>query len=229
MIEFASEKYREGIIALWQEAFCDEEEFINGFLDNMKYCENMLIYREQSSVFGMVTMLPVFCGENKGRYIYAVATSEKQRGKGICKNIMKAVDEFIIKEKEKFAILVPAGESLFEFYKKMGYNQIVYKPEFPPIKGRGRKLSIGEYFRLREKFFEKYDFIGWSEENLEYVLSFGETMLWENGAFYREGAEIKEALAPEIFDSEWEIPFGEIKYFEEKLKFDKPYFGLCIN
>ena len=41
--------------------------------------------------------------------------------------------------------------------------------------------------------------------------------------------EVKEALVPEIFNGEWTKPFAEIKYYDENLKFDKPYFGLCIN
>jgi predicted N-acetyltransferase YhbS len=229
MIEFASEKYRKGIIELWQEAFGDKAEFINGFLDRMNYAENMLVYSENGEVCGMATMLPVFCGKNKGRYVYAVATAKNHRGKGICNRIMRAVDEFIVKQNEKFAILVPASDSLFGFYEKMGYAQIVCKPDFPKITERGKKCSVSEYFKIREKLFENCNLIGWSEESLDYILGFGETLRCENGAVYREGEVIKEALVPEIFDCKWEIPFGEIKYYDENMMFERPYFGLCMN
>lgn len=229
MIEIASEKYKNRIISLWQEAFGDTEEFINGFLHNMSYSKNMLIYTKDDDVLGMASMLPVFCGENAGRYIYAVATRRAHRGKGVCRSIMQAVDEFIKMNNEKFAVLVPASQSLFEFYGKMGYNQIIYQPYFPKLKEIGQQCSKFEYFKIREKLFENYNLIGWSKESLEYILSFGETRLCDKGAIYREGEEIKEALVPEIFIGEWEKPFAEIKYYDKNLKFDKPYFGLCIN
>lgn len=229
MIELASEKHRKGIISLWQEAFEDTEEFINRFLGNMVYTENMLIYLSNDEVLGMASMLPVYCGKSAGRYIYAVATRKAHRGKGVCQNIMQAVDEFIKTNNEKFAVLVPASQSLFEFYGKMGYNQIIYQPNLPGINEIGQQCSTFEYFKIRENLFENYNLIGWSEESLKYILSFGETRLCGSGAIYREGEEVKEALVPEIFNGEWTKPFAEIKYYDENLKFDKPYFGLCIN
>ena len=229
MLTLASEDHRDGIIYLWQEAFGDEEGFINDFLDKMSYTENMLVYAENDEVLGMATMLPVFCENAKGRYIYAVATRKDMRGKGICNSVMKAVDDFIIRKNEKFAILVPAGESLFEFYGKMGYSQIVYKPDFPRAVKTAGQCDALEYFKIRKKLFEGHNLIGWSTESLEYILSFGEAEMCDGGAIYREGTEVKEALVPEIFDREWKIPFGEIKYYDENLRFDKPYFGLCIN
>ena len=229
MVKMATDKYRNGIISLWQEAFGDTEAFINGFLDNMGYTENMLIYESNDDVLGMASMLPVFCGENKGRYIYAVATRKEHQGEGICQNIMKAVDQFIVRNNEKFAVLVPAGESLFGFYEKMGYNQKIYQPDLPQINEIGQRCSIFEYFKIRENLFKNYNLIGWSSKSLEYILSFGETHFCGNGAIYREGNEIKEALVPELFNSKWTKPFAEIKYYDKNLRFSKPYFGLCIN
>ncbi len=229
MIELASEKYRNGIISLWQEAFGDDENFINGFLHNMSYTENMLIYERDDEVLGMASMLPVFCGESYGRYIYAVATKKEHQGEGICKSIMGEVDEFIKGHNEKFSVLVPASDSLFGFYEKMGYNQKIYRPDFPKVNEIGRKCSVFEYFKIRENLFKEYNLIGWSEKSLEYILSFGRAELCEKGAIYREGEEIKEVLVPEIFNNEWTKPFAEIKYYDINLRFDRPYFGLCIN
>lgn len=229
MIEFASEKYRNGIIKLWQEAFGDDEEFICDFLEKIDYKKNLLVFLDNGEVVSMATILPVFCKSVKGRYVYAVATAKSHRGKGLCKAVMNRIDEVIKSQGEGFAILVPASESLFSFYEKLGYYDTIYKPSFSEVNGIGKQCSVSEYFKIRNEIFSDYDLIGWSEEMLEYILSFGEMNFCDGGAVYREETTLKELLTDEIFKSSWTEPFALIKYIDENLKFEKPYFGLCMN
>ena len=229
MIGFATEKNREGIIRLWQEAFGDDEKFISEFMEKMNFSENMLVFSENNQVMAMATILPVFCKNLKGRYVYAVATAKSYRGKGLCKAIMNFVDEYMESVDEDFAILVPASGSLFEFYRKLGYCQTVYKPSFPQNGEGVSGCTVSEYQRIRGKLFKDYDLIGWSERNLEYILSFGKTTKLYDGAAYSEDGVVKEYLSPVIFEKEWTESFALVKYFRGNPEFDKPYFGLCIN
>ena len=116
MIGFALDKHTDGIKRLWKNAFGDED--INEFLKNYK--KNILVYIENGNVCGMLSMLPILMGEEKGRYIYAVATDENYRGRGISSELLEWARKYSQDMGEKFLVLVPAEKSLFNFYEKRG-------------------------------------------------------------------------------------------------------------
>lgn len=229
MIRYGGAEYIDGIKNLWAEAFGDSVDQIEKYLRNM-YCEkDILLYVEDDEVCAMASMLGVSSKNIKGRYIYAVATAKKYRGRGICKKLMSRIEEEIKARGEEFSILVPAEKSLFEFYKKLGYSQTVFKPKETKYKLSDGECSAREYFSIRENLFKDYDLIEWDEKSLEYILSLGETKILENGAGYFENGKPIEILTPKIFEKEWTEPFALIKYINEDLVFEKPYFGLSMG
>ncbi len=227
MFEFFSEKYREGVISLWNKTFKDSREMIEKYLDNM--CKNnMVLITEEDKVIAMASILPVTMKNKKGRYVYAVATDENYRGKGFAKAIMGEIDKIIKERAEHFAVLVPASDSLFEFYKNLGYTQTVFAQPSIEKTEAGEMISAKEYALIREEILKDLDYIKWSEESLKYILSFGEAKKINGGAVYIENGKTVELLSREIFEEEWEKPFALIKYINCE-EFKRPYFGLAMN
>ncbi len=227
MFEFFSEKYREGVISLWNKTFKDSREMIENYLDNM--CKNnMVLITEEDKIIAMASILPVTMKDKKGRYVYAVATDEDYRGKGFAKAIMGEIDKIIKEREEHFAVLVPASDSLFEFYKNLGYTQTVFAPPETKIQEGGDKIGPEEYFKIRDEILKDLDYIKWSEKQLKYILSFGEIRKIKGGAVYIENGKVVENLTKEIFKEEWTKPLALIKYINCE-EFEKPYFGLAMN
>lgn len=216
------------IIALWKEAFGDGEEFVKDFFDKMNGEKNMILRIEEGKTAAMAAMLPVKCGNYNGRYIYAVATAKKYRGRGYCREVMEYIHNFMAESGEAFAILVPAEKSLFDFYKKLGYSRTVFAPDKVGTGKIINKCTVSEYYNIRRELFSKYDLIEWGEEELSYILSFGETWKTESGAAYFENGRAVEILNQSIFSKPWTKPFALIKYIGEA-EIKRPYFGLAMN
>ena len=228
IIELASKERLPEVIALWKEAFGDSEEYVKKFFDKMNGEKNMILRIEEGKTVSMASMLPVKCGNYRGRYIYAVATAEKCRGRGYCRQIMAFIHDYMAEGGENFAILVPAEKSLFDFYKKMGYSQTVFAPDTANVGEITNKCTISEYYNIRKNLFSEYDLIEWGERELSYILSLGEIWKTEDGAAYFEDGKAVEILNRSIFSNIWTEPFALMKYIGDT-KIDKPYFGLAMN
>lgn len=118
---------KEKIIELWQEAFGDKEDFI---------LEMMHFFKEKGGFFGILNEsddllcmmlyldLPLFDGnsDRKSAYIYACATKENCRGKGLFTKLFEYAKKELQEEGYQYIFCVPQDLSLFEFYKKLGFD-----------------------------------------------------------------------------------------------------------
>ena len=106
---------------LWQEIFGDDEGFIDRFYSAFPIKDNTLVAKDGEKVIGMVNALDcklrykneIFCG----KYIYALAVSEKYRGKGIARELLETAEE------GSFVLLVPETPDLFDMYAHLGYTE----------------------------------------------------------------------------------------------------------
>lgn len=226
MFETGSSKYKQQIKKLFCETFGDSEEVCDNFLENMYRNEDIVLYTESGKVFAMAFLLPVFCKNRQGRYVYAVATAPSHRNRGICRRLMAFAEEYVKNLGEDFLILVPASPSLFAFYESMGYCHRVFRPILNAEK-KGILCTYQKYYEIREKNCASVDLINWSPRRLSYILSCGEPLITETGAVFFEGEKAIEILDENMFCGE-EIPFALIKYLKN-FKFQKPYFGLEMS
>jgi len=123
MIRFADKNDVTEIRKLWDIAFSDGKEFNNYFFENIFNEKNTLILRENNELISMAQMINYEI-ENLGEvtYIYGAATNPKFRGYGYMKKLLKKSFELDIEMNKKASILIPAQESLFDYYKKIGYK-----------------------------------------------------------------------------------------------------------
>lgn len=116
---------------LWKTCFGDEDDYIDFYFDN-KYKEKqtaVLLWDEE--IVAMATMIPAaLVMENNKRFdlsmLYAIATHPGFQGKGLSTQIMDFCHAYLEGQNQDMSILVPAQESLFDFYEKRGYRDGFY-------------------------------------------------------------------------------------------------------
>ncbi|MDO5401206.1 MAG: GNAT family N-acetyltransferase [Eubacteriales bacterium] len=142
----------EGLKKLWREAFGDEEAFIDGFFKTAYAPDRCRCIVDGGETAAMLFWLDgTFRGE-KFAYVYAVATGEPFRGRGLCRALMEDTHALLKQEGYAAALLYPAEAGLREMYRSLGYRDWGRSEEFTctaagtlPL----RRVSPEEYGRLR--------------------------------------------------------------------------------
>ncbi len=152
---------------LWEKCFGDDPKEISGFWSATFDQIQVYTAREGSILTAMTCVIPTQFVDEEGEshscgYIYAVCTDPQYRGRGICKGLM----EYIHKNCGfAYTALVPAEESLFSFYEKMGYKICFYNKEYTVAAQKGGKIrpATSEVYRsIRE--LQLYDnFLSYDE------------------------------------------------------------------
>ncbi len=182
-IRFAGECDREDIKRLWNSVFGDGFEFIDRFIDSLDALKYALVLGKP--IKAMLFMLPVkLCvpsdeEELDGRYIYAVATDEKYRGKGLASQLIKAAHSVTLQNHEHFCALVPANDELFNFYSRLGYEINGFGisiNEFKAYSGinadyRINECGLDEFTAMREDFLKQYPYFKWNRDVIAYNYS----------------------------------------------------------
>ena len=81
-------------------------------------------------------------------YLYAVATREDCRGRGLAGTLLQFTEALLERLGYRCAVLVPAEQPLFGFYARLGYEPVFLRSR-TPFPG-GREISQAEYHRRRE-------------------------------------------------------------------------------
>jgi GNAT superfamily N-acetyltransferase len=122
MIRFATKDMIPELKLIWKESFHDDDAYIDFYYENRFKGENTLVWLENERAVSMLTLMPAFLHESSGRkkvfYIYAVSTLPSYRGKGISSLLLQHANRIT----DGMTILVPATESLFNFYERNGYQ-----------------------------------------------------------------------------------------------------------
>lgn len=154
-IDYPSPEQLDGLKQLWQEAFGDDDAFLEhfytyGFAPDRCRC---------LSVDGQIAAaLYWFDCSYQGKplaYLYGVATAKNHRGKGLCRILTENTHNHLKYLGYAGEILVPAEGNLFQMYEKMGYSLCASVSEFTCQAGETpvalRQVDAEEYCRLRRK------------------------------------------------------------------------------
>ena len=140
---------------LWQQAFGDSADFIGGFFRTGFSQDRCLLAKEQGQLLAALYWFDCLWEGKKLAYLYAIATDEAHRGKGICKALMEKTHGLLKEKSYHGAILVPADEGLEKMYGKMGYRSILpgdLSYNEPPKRTDLQMLTPEEYLRLRQTY-----------------------------------------------------------------------------
>ena len=121
MKNFADNKAKE-CARLWKEVFGDSDEFISSFINEFYTADNMLCIEQDSKVVSMLHIVPFELNGSKVAYIYAVATTASERGKGHAKQLIRQAIEKTKNEGYKAIFTLPADDGLTSFYSQFGFK-----------------------------------------------------------------------------------------------------------
>lgn len=219
-----SSLYREDIISLWQEAFGDEQEYIEFFLDN---CPNECIgCFLDDELCSLLFLLDGSINGFKTSYIYAACTKKSRRGQGLFTRLLNFTISYCEKKGDACIFLVPGEESLYSFYKNFGFVSNFYRNELEIFPDKNYKCNfskienIKEISELRKKYLTETDSFIFSEAVMRYCV---EEYLRSNGEIFSDNdclifsnrkdnyTLVKEFLASDV---------KKLKIFEQFINYD---------
>ncbi len=160
IIEPPKTSHAPALRALWKEAFGDTDDFLDLFFTTAFSKERCLVACDDNTLCAALYWFDVAEGDRKLAYIYAVATLKSQRGRGICRSLMRAAHVRLHALGYSGAILVPGEASLFDFYGRLGYalcstvSEIsrsaidIHQNTVPSL----TRITAKEYGELRRRF-----------------------------------------------------------------------------
>lgn len=107
---------------LWQQAFGDPPEFIDGFFRTGFAPERCRFLEKGGKVAAALYWFDCLWDGKKVAYIYAVATDRDFRGQGLCRQLMTDTHLHLQQQGYAGAVLVPGDAGLFAMYEKLGYR-----------------------------------------------------------------------------------------------------------
>lgn len=143
--------------------FPDEEKTVlNNFFEKSVTPENVIATflgeKIVNAMYLLESEIVLKSKEYNAIYVYGVCTHPEYRGKGLMKTAFKYLDESAISKSIDYLFLVPATESLFEMYKKLGYETgFTYEKsdvDFDEIfsEEQSEAFTFEKYLQMRKKY-----------------------------------------------------------------------------
>lgn len=124
-------KYIPSLTRLWHYVFGDEEAYIDLFFKKAYFDSECFAEIKDGEVISAFYLLKshVRIGGKiyHGRYLYAAATDKDFRGRGIMSKLLCEAESYVRGKELDFIALVPAEDSLYDYYGRFGYKQLMYK------------------------------------------------------------------------------------------------------
>lgn len=173
---FARPEDKGALQALWAQCFGDAPAETELYFSAYAYSRSVFTARQAGQIAAMAIWFPVTVigadgAESPAAYLYAVATDAAFRRRGICRSLLNFAEQTLCRQGIVRTVLVPAGEELFAFYQKMGYETAFFCREFSVSGGasgaRVQPVSAAQYYQLRQMLL--WDrFVEWRETELAY-------------------------------------------------------------
>lgn len=171
-IDFPVPSQYDQLTALWQEAFHDSDEFIDGFFCTGFSPARCRCVLEEDRIIGALYWFDVQYLKQRYAYVYAVAVSATHRGRGIGAALMADAHSHLKLRGYEGILLMPQEENLREFYAKLGYTDCTrishLSCEAAQAPVELHRIDRDEYARLRRTYLPEGGAIQ-EEENIAYL------------------------------------------------------------
>lgn len=140
---------------LWKQAFGDPDAFLDDFFTTGFSPDRCRALTADGQLAAALYWFDCHWNGQPVAYLYAIATDEAFRGQGLCKALMADTHRHLQQLGCQGALLVPAKESLFGFYEKIGYRTCSYVTEFTASAAEPisiKEVCAAEYARLRKQY-----------------------------------------------------------------------------
>lgn len=181
--EFAEYGDRESLRKLWQAVFFDPEWLIDEFFQTLYRNENTIVVREDGTAVSAAYLVPctMFIGGKpySSYYLFAAATHPDFRGRGFMAAVLEKAQETALGRGIDFTVVVPAEESLYDYYGKAGYENAFFKrvvkfsrnelaalekkPEFP-------ESFITDVLSVRRLCLEEHDRLEFDRDSITFAM-----------------------------------------------------------
>lgn len=203
MLIESKEKYIRSLISLWHKVFGDDEEYIKLFFSKAYFDSEAFAVTDGDEVVSCLYLLKsvIRCEGKlyKGRYLYAAATLDEYRGKGLMSRLIGEAIEYAENEKLDFIALVPATDSLYGYYERFGFAEAMYKyrlnidSDIATMRAFREIEDWKEFYNIRSSWQD--DMLMYNEIIAEYAfdcIRFSGNRIYSIGdkAYYAEGEEL---------------------------------------
>ena len=140
---------------LWQEAFGDNDAFLDGFFSTGYDPQRCITVQIQDRPVAVLYWFDCDLENQKLAYIYAVATDKAYRGRGLCRDLMNHTHRHLQSLGYSAAVLVPGNEKLFSMYEKLGYRSFCpmeHRVIAPGTAVAAEPITAEGYFARRTDF-----------------------------------------------------------------------------
>lgn len=134
VIAKGSKKHLNSMKTLWRDTFGDTDEFIDLFFEKFYRPRKTFLRFEDGNLVSMLFYMDVkvkYDGKRlKTAYLYGVATKLSERRRGHFKVLHEALLDELREKKYDLIITLPENDSLFSFYKDIGYTLPLRRCEY---------------------------------------------------------------------------------------------------
>lgn len=109
--------------ALWEQAFGDKAEFSQMVFEKFAGPDNVYVEEAEGKIVSILSAVPCTLKGQKGAYFYGLATDAACRMQGHMRSLMAFAEQDLRAKGCAFVTLIPAGEELFAFYEKLGWQK----------------------------------------------------------------------------------------------------------
>lgn len=141
-IQIASRNYLPQVKKMWADIFGDTDDYIELFFSKVYAPNRALVATVGDTVVSMI----FFPGRDmllqrqhiRVGYVCGAATMPEYRGEGIMTAMIEAAHKYMRLSGDAGAVLIPASDSLYGYYKKRGYHEffkrdVLTLPAAPPV------------------------------------------------------------------------------------------------
>jgi len=164
MIQFALYKDKKELKTIWKSVFNDTDFFIDLYFKHNFNPANTLIFRDKGQIVSMLFMRPYefrFWNETiLCYYLSGLATLPEFRNQHIMCQLINASVTIMKERNIPLAVLIPANEKIYDFYKKFDFVQVFEKDneQIPIERIIDNNSSLRESFVEFDSIFREKDF-----------------------------------------------------------------------
>ena len=215
LVKFENENIRLQAVSLWQEAFGDSAEYINFFLDTHESC-TCLTHEENGKLCSALFLIEgSLCGKS-AYYLFAAATLKSQRGKGCMAKLLEKAENYAKQNGRAYIVLVPAENSLFDYYSRFGYNTCFY----------AKRQGINEEFEI-----DKTKCFVWNKAHEEYIKAesekFGAEIFKKSGMLFSVYGNNEIKVPVKKADEKYR--YGMALSLDDNISQENLYIGLTLD
>jgi len=190
-IDFPNPSQGKQMVALWQEAFGDSLEFIEGFFCTAYSPSRCRCLSIDGRVVAALYWLDTSYQGQRFAYLYAVAVAKSHRGQGLCRILMEDTHAHLALRGYDGCLLYPADDSLRSLYRKLGYENATTVSSFTCVPGSTPepllRIDRDAYAAARHTYLPENGVVQ-EEENVAYL---------EMMAFFYQGRDFLLAASTE--------------------------------